>query len=269
MKKIFEFKIRNYSIKLLLGLSILFLPFPLYSQYTLTDESGNIQIIQDEYVNYMNMSWDINTGTDKYLILNFSSGISEYSCDYIYIYEVDENGYKNLIQTVTGYAEGEIKTTIRTGRARVEFVTDYEDSYIDNYSLWGFSIWYNVDNTVYASNNLEVKYNTKINGNLEIGTHTSYANSQLLVKGKIKARNVEMTTSGWADFVFDSNYKLPALTDVDEYIGKHKHLPGLPSAIEVKENGVKVSEMQMKLLQKIEELTLYVIQHQKDLDALK
>ncbi len=269
MKELFRIQIMNRTHKMLLILSISLLTFPLYSQYTLTDESGYFGAYESDYQNNMSVTWDINVGLSKFLILNYSVELDYYSTDYVNIYSVDEYGSQYLLATYSASEYGEIKTTIPSGRARVEFITDGYGCYYDDYIGWGVYISYYTDNTVYAPENIEVKYNTKINGDLEIGTHTSYANSQLLVKGKIKARNVEMTTSGWADFVFDSNYKLPALTEVDKYIGKHKHLPGLPSAAEVKENGVKVSEIQMKLLQKIEELTLYVIQHQKDLDALK
>jgi len=269
MKELFRIQIKSQMHKMFLILSISLLSFPLFSQYTLTDESGSFGAYEEAYQNNMSVTWDINVGLSKFLILNYSVELDYYSTDYINIYSVDEYENQYLLATYSASEYGEIKTTIPSGRARVEFITDSYGCYYEDYAGWGVNFSYYTDNTVYTSNNLEVKYNTKINGNFEIGTRIPYANSQLLVKGKIKARNVEMTTNGWADFVFDSNYKLPALIEVDEYIGKHKHLPGLPSAIEVKENGVKVSEMQMKLLQKIEELTLYVIQHQKDLDELK
>lgn len=269
MKELFKIQIKNPTHKMLLILSISLLSFPLYSQYTLTDESGHFGTYEEAYQNNMSVSWDINVGSSKFLILNYSVELDYYSADYINIYSVDENGSQYLLATYSASEYGEIKTTIPSGRARVEFITDGYGCYYDDYVGWGIVISYYTDNTVYTPENMEVKYNTKINGNLEIGTRTSSANSQLLIKGKIKARKVEMTNIGWADFVFNSDYKLPALTEVDEYIAKHKHLPGMPSAAEVKENGVKVSELQMKLLQKIEELTLYVIQNQKDLDALK
>ncbi len=62
---------------------------------------------------------------------------------------------------------------------------------------------------------------------------------------------------------------LPSLSEVESYITRHRHLPGIPSAKEVENNGVDLGEMNAKLLQKVEELTLYVIDLQKQIDELK
>lgn len=96
-----------------------------------------------------------------------------------------------------------------------------------------------------------------------------YNNYMLAVNGNIAAQKVMVETSDWADYVFDKNYKLPALSDVESYITANQHLPEVPSACDVTENGIDVGEMNKKLLQKVEELTLYVIQQQKEIDALK
>lgn len=104
--------------------------------------------------------------------------------------------------------------------------------------------------------------------NTGIGIGTANPRYKLDVNGTIRAKEVIVET-GWADFVFDDNYDLPSLRDVEAHINKHKHLPGIPAESEVKENGVNLGEMNVKLLQKIEELTLYVIEQQKEIDALK
>jgi hypothetical protein len=69
--------------------------------------------------------------------------------------------------------------------------------------------------------------------------------------------------------VFQPEYQLPTLSSVDNFIQANRHLPNIPSAAEVKENGMSLVEMQVKLLQKIEELTLYVIEQQKEINLLK
>ena len=69
--------------------------------------------------------------------------------------------------------------------------------------------------------------------------------------------------------MFGQNYNLPSLTTVESYINQNKHLPNVPSAAEVEQNGVDLGEMDKILLQKIEELTLYVIQQQKQIEALQ
>ncbi|MET3879161.1 hypothetical protein [Chitinophaga sp. OAE865] len=106
-------------------------------------------------------------------------------------------------------------------------------------------------------------------GNIGIGTLTpkSY---KLAVEGTIGARRIKVTQQpNWADFVFHPGYKLPPLQEVESFITKNGHLPEIPTAAEVKENGVDVGEMNKLLLQKVEELTLYLIQQQKEIEELK
>ncbi|RYD56838.1 MAG: hypothetical protein EOP56_10625 [Sphingobacteriales bacterium] len=73
----------------------------------------------------------------------------------------------------------------------------------------------------------------------------------------------------WADFVFNEEYDLRPLSELEKYIAVNKHLPEMPTAAEVGKDGIDVAAMEAKLLQKIEELTLYIIQQQKEIDALK
>jgi len=91
--------------------------------------------------------------------------------------------------------------------------------------------------------------------------------AKLYVNGGIMATElwVKLLTE-WSDFVFADNYNLRPLHEVESYIKKHKHLPDIPSATEVAEEGINVGQMDVKLLQKIEELTLYVIEQQKQID---
>ena len=74
---------------------------------------------------------------------------------------------------------------------------------------------------------------------------------------------MKVEATKWPDFVFDKDYKLRTLQEVENHINEHKHLPDIPSEKEVKENGLSLGEMQAKLLQKIEELTLYTIELNK------
>ena len=99
------------------------------------------------------------------------------------------------------------------------------------------------------------------NGNVGIGT--SAPQYKLAVNGTIGAKEVMVTNTGWSDYVFRPGYRLRPLSEVDAYILAHRHLPDIPSESEVKENGVGVGEMQAKLLAKIEELTLHLIQQDK------
>ncbi len=100
------------------------------------------------------------------------------------------------------------------------------------------------------------------NGNVGIGTTTTQ-NHTLSVNGKITAEEVEVVPDVPADFVFEDDYALRSLAEVERYIDTHGHLPEIPSAAQMKADGVGLSAMQMKLLQKIEELTLYLIEQQQ------
>jgi hypothetical protein len=84
------------------------------------------------------------------------------------------------------------------------------------------------------------------------------------------AKELKITADyNFPDYVFDKDYKLKSLTEVETFIKKNGHLPNIPSAAEVDENGVGVGELQIKLLEKVEELTLYLLEQQKEIDALK
>ncbi|MBN2104327.1 hypothetical protein JW835_09845 [bacterium] len=104
------------------------------------------------------------------------------------------------------------------------------------------------------------------NGNVGIGTDSP--NHRLDVNGTIWAKEIVVATFSPApDFVFEPGYALPTLAEVEDHIKTHKHLPDIPSAEEVEENGVSMGEMQKKLLQKLEEQILYIIELNKQLQA--
>jgi hypothetical protein len=100
-------------------------------------------------------------------------------------------------------------------------------------------------------------------GNVGIGTTTPDA--KLTVNGSIHSTEVKVTATVPADFVFEKSYALKTLSEVNVYIQKNKHLPDVPSGNAMKENGINLSEFNMKLLQKLEELTLYLIEKDKEI----
>lgn len=104
-------------------------------------------------------------------------------------------------------------------------------------------------------------------GRLGIGTWTP-GSYKLAVNGGIRAKYIDVET-GWSDFVFEQGYNLMTLEDLEQYIKDNGHLPDIPSAEDVAQNGVNVGESLSKLLQKIEELTLYVIDLKKENEILK
>jgi hypothetical protein len=107
------------------------------------------------------------------------------------------------------------------------------------------------------------------NGNHTVNTPTGYG---LYVQGGVlteKVRCAVVNGTNWADYVFNKDYKLLSLGEVETYINKNKHLPDVPSAEEVVKDGIDMATMDAKLLQKIEELTLYMIEMKKENEKLK
>lgn len=114
-----------------------------------------------------------------------------------------------------------------------------------------------------------------VNSNMLVGNPATVslpAGYKLYVETGILTEKVKVaikTTANWSDFVFDKNYKMLSLPEVESYIKANKHLPGIPSAEEVVANGVDLAEMDARLLQKIEELTLHIISLEKEISNLK
>jgi hypothetical protein len=106
-----------------------------------------------------------------------------------------------------------------------------------------------------------------IDANANVGIGITNPSHKLTVAGTISATEVKVSTTPNSDFVFEPEYQLRPLEEVDAFIRENKHLPDIPSAAEFKENGVGLGEMDNMLLQKIEELTLYVIEQGKKLEA--
>jgi hypothetical protein len=107
-------------------------------------------------------------------------------------------------------------------------------------------------------------------GNVGIGTNNTGA-CKLAVEGKIGASEIKVTlTRPFPDFVFDKTYKLIPLEELEKYLNENGHLPNIPSAKQVEQNiGIELGDMSVKLLEKVEELTLYLIELDKASDKLK
>ncbi|MDG1822353.1 MAG: hypothetical protein P8H25_03140 [Flavobacteriaceae bacterium] len=122
---------------------------------------------------------------------------------------------------------------------------------------------------VYVGNvyNNNLKSNLFVSGNIGIGTTTP--REKLSVNGKIRAKEVKVELQNWPDYVFSPAYALPTLTEVAEFITKNGHLPEIPNAAQVLEEGIELGVMNAKLLQKIEELTLYTLAQEEKLETQK
>jgi hypothetical protein len=133
---------------------------------------------------------------------------------------------------------------------------------------WGYSIISDVvndDTKAYVvKNDGDDMFQVYGNGRTYIGnSNSSYSGYMLTVNGKILSEDVKVVENVGADFVFYDDYNLPKLEDVEKFIEENNRLPEIPSAEEMKTNGVEIGDLQIKLLQKVEELTLYMIDQQK------
>ena len=124
--------------------------------------------------------------------------------------------------------------------------------------------------------NDKLKFNAKVGIGFGFGNYpttsgsVNVSNYNLFVKGGVLTEEVRVSLqSTWADYVFSKNYNLPKLSEVETFIAKNGHLQNVPSAKEVKENGIELGEMARIQQEKIEELTLYLIQQNKEIEVLK
>ena len=157
------------------------------------------------------------------------------------------------------------------GNAKIELVgyTDHLSNFSENMIAF---IEHNTTNNDWNTH-MVVKKNGKVIIGTEIQNNNNNDNYKLFVEKGILTEKLKVANRtdyiNWSDFVFDDDYQLMPLKDLETYIEKNNHLPEIPTAEDVTNNGVDIVDMEAKLLQKVEELTLYVIQLQKEVDELK
>ena len=202
---------------------------------------------------YTNTTGNYNTFSGMYSGFSNTTGTSNVFNGY-YSGRSNTTGHRN---TFLGFQSG-YKNTSSPGSVFIGYQAGYNEKtgnklYIDNSSTTTPLIYGKFDTD-------QVGINTK---NIPSGF-------ALAVKGKVITDEVKVAvegTAGWPDFVFEKNYPLPSLKSVEQHINLYGHLQNIPSSKEVAKNGIFLGDMNAKLLQKIEELTLYTIQQQKELEA--
>ena len=144
--------------------------------------------------------------------------------------------------------------------------------YLDQDGVRGLNFWKTSDNIGGPLNYvlfLCSEENDTLKGNVGIGTGNP--KEKLTVNGRILAREVIVSNDirTWPDYVFAPGYEMMSLTDLEAYVNEHHHLPDVPSAEEVEEQGIGLGEMNAILLQKVEEMTLRMIEMEKRIHELE
>jgi hypothetical protein len=190
----------------------------------------------------------------------------------------DNNAYSDFVNIVKD------KTNIPIGRPMGWIISHRKDGWFSKSDAQGSSLeFYSVNKgggyfaPLSFKSNGDVVLASNINapsGNVGIGTTSP--TEKLSVNGKIRAHEVKVETANWPDYVFSKGYTLTPIRDVERFIHKNGHLPEMPSAKDVETDGIDLGNMNAKLLKKIEELTLHLInlenkteKQQKEIDALK
>ncbi|MBS7256724.1 hypothetical protein [Flavobacterium branchiicola] len=287
----------------LLYFIVLSLPFFTHAQVTLVTEEYKIINIGDnnkgDYTRNLILLHEIYNGT--LIEMNNAVGTitafrgSSAGYNRINIVEVNtSSAYSNIngaIRTNDNYSNWSLKTCIYSGKKYLAVDVPYSPAYHNvgyRFAGWTKSTGENMKSVNYEINGQPV--NTDILSNIQdfapnmdethqvnnflvlannVGIGTTNPTSKLTVAGNIASREVKVSVDAGADFVFDKDYNLPSLESVDKFVKENKHLPEIASAEEMKKEGINLSEMNIKLLQKIEEMTLYMIEQNQKIKNLE
>jgi hypothetical protein len=166
--------------------------------------------------------------------------------------------------------------------AKLHIKTDYGEQSVMLIEPWTWNSnqWSEIrigteNHAVRASANYGLEFKTENDyifnsTDANVGIGTSSPDATLDVDGDIICGAIEVMDLGeWKDYVFNEDYNLRSLQEIENFINENHHLPDIPSEVEVLENGYNMGEMDAMLLQKIEELTLYIIEQSKEINNLK
>lgn len=183
------------------------------------------------------------------------------------VYGISENS-GNYGYGVYGVATGSTTANIGVYGYSYGAATNWAGYFLGNGVFWGdLRIG---STTKIGSNMLSVHGSAYIENNLTIGTTSKATGYELSVDGDIACEEVLVEDDGsWPDYVFKNDYPLRNISEVEILINENGHLPGIPSASDIEKNGQHLGDMQKRLLEKIEELTLYLIQQNKRIDQLE
>jgi len=205
-------------------------------------------------------------GDSGYVTIGASSLAMEFKTDknmFFFNKPISGNGSYGALQIKTSTGQLEFGP-MDSGYAR--FKTSLASYHFDKEILLGIGLLSSPTKLTFRTNYTTHCMTMSTSGNVGIGTQSP--KYKLDVAGTIRANEIIVNTTG-ADFVFADDYPLRPLSEVKAFIQENKHLPEIQSAKEMQENGVGINELQTQLLQKIEELTLYILQQEETIQELR
>lgn len=232
--------------------------------------SGFNNVFIGTYSGNQTLSGNNNVGVGGNTLQNLSSGIYNVAIGTQSARNIQSGSYNVCIGRRSGYSISNSSSNVFIGYEAGYSENGSNKLYIENSNSSSPLIYGEFDNDLVA-----------INGKLGIGTQApgsyalyvtggeSFFDNIVHVNGKIWGEEIEVIANVTADHVFFPDYNLWTLQKVDSFIKDNGHLPEIPSADEMKAQGLNLGEMQIKLLQKIEELTLYIIQQEKRIKELE
>ena len=235
-----------------------------YGTFKLIDANADSEIraFSDDFTHYLSEADSLNIVAEpfatNYTHVRFTSSDGHVQTEGVapYAYRGDSNGdYGFAAASPTLYYGWMPQTGV------LDFTVEYLISgVVQNTDYFSITFEQNAppptSSSLWSSNGSIAFYNA---GNIGIGTDAP-GTYRLAVNGNIRAKEIKVETTYWPDYVFIKEYKLPSLEEVQKHIDQNGHLINIPSAKEIEENGLELGEMNRLLLEKIEELTLYIIQ---------
>ncbi|MES2653137.1 MAG: hypothetical protein V4663_15455 [Bacteroidota bacterium] len=182
--------------------------------------------------------------TPKIYLSNEASKVVIYIDDRVYAQRFTISAFSMGFSEVNAWFQGwTVLDEVLTGTKTIE--VPYQNGFKGDVFLSGNGVWNSI-------------------GNVGIGTLTP--TEKLSVNGNIRAKEIKVETSGWPDYVFNKDYHITPLKELEEYIKINKHLPEIPSAKVAEQEGINLGEMNKLLLKKIEELTIHLIEKNKAIE---
>jgi hypothetical protein len=262
-------------------LFLLFSPFLVKAQYTTTVEIGpNISpAVNYVYLGSLGLAPD-NQGNSQKLQVDILGGTWGSDSKGVTTFYIANRGGLSINQVtnggsalggsyLAGYQNGSSTDFYLVVNSSAGYYSFAVKSYLFNNGVPGQMVTITTQTAVPTGTDITSILNvnpvlvTDASGNMGIGT-IDPRGFKLAVKGTVHAQQVNVDLTNWADYVFDKAYYLPSLTEVKTYIDKNHHLPEIPSAEQIEKDGLNLGEMNKLLLKKVEELTLYLIEKDKE-----